>query len=631
MAALDHHEDETRNIHSDAARQAKAAHDDGIVYTIETITPDEAGAILQTAALPRPDRHAIDVYAKAMEAGAWIRNGQPIIFDEKGRLIDGVQRLTACVETGIPLRTDVARNAHSDTLHTIDQQRRRSYVSVLESRGYDDAGAIVRTMSKLIRIENGLLGKNYLTIGWDRYRKVLNANPEIVEAVRMANRTTDCLVSMTVRPTLCFMGLRAGHGDAMADFLREMSPNWRLNDSIARVFSMQIDAWRESESRPSSDVLLGHAILYFNEFLKGAKAGRRSTLSWKPDLGTIEKARPTDENPDAVVRVKASRLDRESAPANLGLPVLTGYKGVREGMILDDRGRAAVRHGDGSGTPGPAPRNEDGEVVIRGITITPEIAERWLSSSINKGNRKIQQMHIEGIARDIRESRWMENAQPISFTGDPFDPDSDARLLNGQHRLYAVRLAQIPIEAPIATHIAPEAFDTFDNHAKRNAVSLESGGAARVDDRVLAAAARLQWKEDSGIEFDRPGTPTAGESLQTIRDHPGLAEWYPRSRRKGMTFIASSGVLTYFMYRISREDVNQAWVEEFLDQLETGANVARGNPILKMRMELLAGGAGNKGVPRTQMIRKLLGFWTTWKAWKGKQEAKGAKDQDALF
>ena len=154
----------------------------------EEITPELAAEYLKKAPNAHEDKKAIATYAQAMRNGAWILNGQPIIFDQEGQLLDGVQRLNACIEAGVPFITMVARNVRADTLHTIDQHRRRSYQGVLESRGVRNPGKVVRTMSKLIRIENGSLGRETMPISWSRYDRVLDANPEIIEACDIAEK-----------------------------------------------------------------------------------------------------------------------------------------------------------------------------------------------------------------------------------------------------------------------------------------------------------------------------------------------------------------------------------------------------------------------------------------------------------
>jgi hypothetical protein len=258
--------------------------------------------------------------------------------------------------------------------------------------------------------------------------------------------------------------------------------------------------------------------------------------------------------------------------------------------------------------------------------VTPEIAMDWLR--YNDGNRKIQKTHVEAIARDIKNGYWMVNAQPICFTTDPDNPKEgvQARLLNGQHRLYAIIEAGIPVEVPIAYNIPQEAFATFDTHAKRSI----NPKAERVDDRVLAAAAKFQWREDHGYTlFDSKGhvpSPSASEIRETLERHPHLMDGFSRSRRKDLLKIASAGV--------NQEHPDLAG--EFLDQLETGENIPGGSPVLQARNKMRDAQGSRK-----EKLKLLLGYWEAYVDWRmngspadgGARSAKAekAKDDQALL
>ena len=85
---------------------------------------------------------AVACYAHAMQSGEWVLNGMPLIVSRKGVLLDGVQRLYACMDAAVPFVTVLAENISDDTVHTIDQQRRRSFTGVLETRGIPHPAAV---------------------------------------------------------------------------------------------------------------------------------------------------------------------------------------------------------------------------------------------------------------------------------------------------------------------------------------------------------------------------------------------------------------------------------------------------------------------------------------------------------
>ncbi|MFD2739534.1 hypothetical protein ACFSUD_08145 [Sulfitobacter aestuarii] len=678
-----------------------------IRFATQEITPAEAAQMLASAHAPHKDTRAIETYAQAMRHDAWVMNGQPIILDERGALIDGVQRLEACILADRPFTTLVARNVRADTLHTIDQHRRRNYAGVLESRGYENAGAVVRLLSKMIRIENGTLNREPLPVSWGHFDRVLERNPGLVTAVALSERYAGSILPASVRPAFFFQALQAGRGTALEHFMDVLAPEVRVERITAATQArMRLAGWMSDGAlRIEPDKILGNVVDYFNaecrgetlpdnhvwnfdpgrvrnadgkwvvperpvrqdradnldarevEMVRGirfASASELEEIALKlllkgADMPDADKGADRDAEAETVSRRVPERLDQaafdafltpvqslrtrlekeierrlveRAAPPNLGLPLVEGYRGLTGGR-LDRRRRVERFTGRLAAEVQAAARTPSDAVAVRMVTITPELARNWLAAPINSGNRKIQRTHVKAIARDIVNERWMVNAQPICFTGDPFEPaDRDGlRLLNGQHRLQAVIEAGLPIEAPVAVNIPQAAFATFDVHAKR---VVRSGG-SRVDDRVLAAAARFQWKEDNNIRLlESSVSPTSSELLETLQRHPGLAKNFPRSRRAGMAKIGSAGVLTYFFYRVGSEAPDVA--PQFLDDLEYGESLTGQNPAKQLREDLLSGQGRST---RKQTLARLLSGWNAYKTWARKARAR--QETDDLF
>lgn len=64
------------------------------------------------------------------------------------------------------------------------------------------------------------------------------------------------------------------------------------------------------------------------------------------------------------------------------------------------------------------------------VLVSPDVAERWLQV-FNLSNRRLRQNLIEYLVKEIREGTWdPDHPNPIVF--------STKRLIDGQHRLYAV-------------------------------------------------------------------------------------------------------------------------------------------------------------------------------------------------
>lgn len=99
--------------------------------SIETITPEIAAEMLQKN---DANRHIIkghvQTLAGAITAGDYVLNGEAIIFNGDGTLLDGQHRLYAVIEAGKPIESLVVRGVSRSVFATMDQGRRRSAADV---------------------------------------------------------------------------------------------------------------------------------------------------------------------------------------------------------------------------------------------------------------------------------------------------------------------------------------------------------------------------------------------------------------------------------------------------------------------------------------------------------------------
>ena len=91
--------------------------------------------------------------------------------------------------------------------------------------------------------------------------------------------------------------------------------------------------------------------------------------------------------------------------------------------------------------------------------ITPERAEAYLGTS--RGNRPLSKIFVHSFADTMKKGRWMLNGVPIIF-------DEDGCLIDGHHRLEAVREAKIPVRFDVVRGVPSDAFTTYDVGRHRN-------------------------------------------------------------------------------------------------------------------------------------------------------------------
>jgi hypothetical protein len=580
----------------------------GISHEIRDVSPDCAALILsRNPAREEVTRQSYKAYAEAMSANAWIYNAQPILFDTEGKLLDGRKRLMASVLTGQSFRTLVVNGINRDTVHTIDQHRRRSYAGVLEARGIAHAGSLIRTMSKLIRIERGLFGKPFHPISWSRYDQVLELNPDIQDAVALSEDTRGCPLHSTARPVVIYMCQGAGKTQFAMSLFRQMSDHQLLSRGHpAKELALQLAHDRARGIKPEVDEMIVMGIQAINDL--EAERSPEAPYGWTRDFGDC----PLDAAGEPISR----QAFIERTPSNLGMPMIDGYPGIDMGTDVIDAKSAMLQALKSKGNV--VPSNADLHMVL----LTPDVAAEWLEK-YNTSNRKIQPTHVNTIARDIRAGNWMMNAQPIAFHGSPWT--GEGRLLNGQHRLEAVVKSDTPIEVMVATGVPEEAFATFDMHARHTHRKYIAKG----DERVLAAAAKLQWRVDNELAPADRSSPSASEIQATIEAHPELMEAFPISRKKEMQEIGSAGILTFFIAHIRRQDDQLS--ELFIQQLMDGEGLLRGNPLINARAKLV----GKRGeLSRREVLGLLLDTWDEYRAHvdvHGMEVVSGAKSAELRY
>jgi hypothetical protein len=143
---------------------------------IRLITPELAKMYLEAQAKNRKwRRELVDRYKAEMLAGRWQLNGQPIIFDESNRMIDGQHRMMAVAEANMPIEMMVVSGVRSGLEATIDMGKARTLGDVFQMKGVRNAKLLSRT-SKLLLIWNTrfneLVKKQMFT------QQLLNVHPQ---------------------------------------------------------------------------------------------------------------------------------------------------------------------------------------------------------------------------------------------------------------------------------------------------------------------------------------------------------------------------------------------------------------------------------------------------------------------
>lgn len=124
--------------------------------TVETITPMLARHMLSCSAGNRSIKAAkVASYARDMMAGNWKLNGETIVFNDDGALIDGHHRLKACIESDTCFQSIVVKGCEAGAEKTIDMGASRTLADVLSFQGEKNSQALVAAINAAGSIRNG--------------------------------------------------------------------------------------------------------------------------------------------------------------------------------------------------------------------------------------------------------------------------------------------------------------------------------------------------------------------------------------------------------------------------------------------------------------------------------------------
>lgn len=241
-------------------------------------------------------------------------------------------------------------------------------------------------------------------------------------------------------------------------------------------------------------------------------------------------------------------------------------------------------------------------------TVTPEIAETWLSA--NTQNRPLKNSTVDSYAADMRAGRWELNGSTIVF-------GNDGRLIDGQHRLRACVRAEVPFQTVIVEGVRNGVELTIDGGTKRNS-SDHLAFRGEENTAVLAALARTAYCYDyrkgrmAGVRVSARDVIEYVENNPRIRESTKIVSGFKSKKNSSPSLIGAGTIHFFACSRMGRDDL----AIRFVEGIATGAELREGDPRLAFRNRMLS--------------REFIGpdrrFWAacaTWNAW----IAGGTKDR----
>ncbi len=210
------------------------------------------------------------------------------------------------------------------------------------------------------------------------------------------------------------------------------------------------------------------------------------------------------------------------------------------------------------------------------IEITPKIATCWLNA--NEGNRRLDWNYIAQLARDMKAGQFACTHQGIAF-------DIGGRLIDGQHRLWAVLEADVSVRMRVFYNESPENGVHIDgNHPRRAADRMTLGrslGTVRADElatlRAMLGGIAMVIKRRT-LHEEMPLLEQHREAIRFVH------EQLPVTRPAGIVNCMSRAVVARAWYCVSDDRV----LERFCEVLHSGASSGpREHVVVALRNQLI--------------------------------------------
>lgn len=247
-------------------------------------------------------------------------------------------------------------------------------------------------------------------------------------------------------------------------------------------------------------------------------------------------------------------------------------------------------------------------IEVRLVRVTPEVATEWLEK--NDRNRKLREDRVKTLAGAIQRGEWKINGETIKL-------GPDGKIIDGQHRLWAVLEAGQPIDTFVVFGVEEDAQPTVDVGARRNlADALKWAGESNTSN--LSAALNLihLWRlGDSALR--NPGsarlTPAQAFALMAkegdqIRDALARAGMIRSAMNQTLTMSIVTACFLRFT-QIDEEDAVTFWT-----RVGEGTGMKKNDPCYMLRESCTKNSKRRNKYPTLMMHALTIKAWNAFRA-----------------
>lgn len=226
--------------------------------------------------------------------------------------------------------------------------------------------------------------------------------------------------------------------------------------------------------------------------------------------------------------------------------------------------------------------------------ITPEWASKILAEK-NAGNRPINRVHVESLAKEMLRGKWKLNGDTICL--------NDERLIDGQHRLSAVALSGVTIQAFVIYGLSSDVFDTKDVGKKRSAGDtlgvIGEANASRMAAALVMVDKYMTSRADKSVVYSNT------EIKELLQKYSGLR--YCMNTAHKLRGLIQPSVLDACHYLFRQKDEKLA--DEFVEKITFGTDMSEGSPWYVLRERLMANSLAKAKLSKAYIMALCIKAW----------------------
>jgi hypothetical protein len=244
--------------------------------------------------------------------------------------------------------------------------------------------------------------------------------------------------------------------------------------------------------------------------------------------------------------------------------------------------------------------NEAVHPSVQRCLITPTQALEWLEQC-NSNNRKVSDNHVHCLARDMTEGKWR-----LTHAGIAFGPDGT--LLDGQHRLWAVVVANVSVEMFVWRNIDADAMMTIDCGKSRSMADILNIAGENGD----VTADRLALLRAMLAGFGSPPLLSPTETSQALQVHEEAIQFAIDHLPRLQSASGVSNAITRAVIARAYYSVDRGMLKDFCRKLITGIVTSADEGIivlLRQQLQENRGGSYSQKVQRYGKVQRALWAW----------------------